>query len=131
MTNRSLANERVLAFYNQRGTAEQHIKEGKYAIKWTRLSSMKFNANEVRLQLHALAYNLANFLRTLATLEVIETWSLTSLRERLIKTGARLVRHGRYAIFQMAAAALPRKVFAGVLDLINGLRDPPVSAVPA
>jgi len=85
----------------------------------------------LRLQLHALAYNLANFLRTLATPEVIETWSLTSLRERLIKTGARLVRHGRYAIFQMAAAALPRKVFAGVLDLINGLRDPPVSAVPA
>ena len=92
---------------------------------------MRLKANEVRLQLHALAYNLANFLRTLATPEVIETWSLTSLRERLIKTGARLVRHGRYAIFQMAAAALPRKVFAGVLDLINGLRDPPVSAVPA
>ncbi len=92
---------------------------------------MRLKANAVQLQLHALAYNLANFLRTLATPEVIETWSLTSLRERLIKTGARLVRHGRYAIFQMAAAALPRKVFAGVLDLINGLRDPPVSAVPA
>ena len=92
---------------------------------------MRLKSNAVQLQLHALAYNLANFLRTLATPEVIETWSLTSLRERLIKTGARLVRHGRYAIFQMAAAALPRKVFAGVLDLINGLRDPPVSAVPA
>ena len=131
VTNRSLPNERVLAFYNDRGTAEQHIKEGKYAIKWTRLSCMKFAANEVRLQLHALAYNLANFLRTLATPEVIETWSLTSLRERLIKTGARLVRHGRYAIFQMAAAALPRKIFAGVLDLINGLRGPPDNPVPA
>ena len=92
---------------------------------------MRLKANAVQLQLHALAYNHANFLRTLATPEVIETWSLTSLPERLIKTGARLVRHGRYAIFQMAAAALPRKVFAGVLDLINGLRDPPVSAVPA
>ena len=92
---------------------------------------MRLKANAVQLQLHALAYNLANFLRTLATPEVIETWSLTSLPERLIKTGARLVRHGRYAIFQMAAAALPRKVFAGVLDPINGLRDPPVSAVPA
>ena len=66
-------------------------------------------ANAVRLQLHALAYNLANFLRTLATPMEVETWSLTSLRERLIKTGARLVRHGRYAIFQMAAAALPRR----------------------
>lgn len=131
VTNRSLPNERFLAFYNGRGTAEQHFKEGRYALKWTRLSCMKFAAKAVRLQLHALAYNLANFLRTLATPEVIETWSLTSLRERLIKTGARLVRHGRYAIFQMAAAALPRKVFAGVLSLINGLRAPPDAVAPA
>jgi hypothetical protein len=127
VTNRSLPNERVLAFYNDRGTAEQHIKEGKYAIKWTRLSCMRFAANVVRLQLHALAYNLANFMRTLATPEAIERWSLTSLRERLIKTGARLVRHGRYAIFQIAEAALPRQVFAGILGLINGLRDPPAA----
>jgi hypothetical protein len=89
---------------------------------------MRFAANAVRLQLHALAYNLANFLRTLATPEAIEPWSLTALRERLIKTGARLVRHGRYAIFQLAEAALPRHVFAGILGLINGLRDPPAAA---
>lgn len=131
VTNRSLPNERVLAFYNQRGTAEQHIKEGKYALKWTRLSCMRFAANAVRLQLHALAYNLANFLRTLATPNEIDTWSLTSLRERLIKTGARLVRHARYAIFQMAGAALPRAVFAGILGLINGLRGPPTGALSA
>jgi hypothetical protein len=129
VTNRSLQNERVLAFYNGRGTAEQHIKEGKYAIKWTRLSCTRFTANAVRLQLHALAYNLANFLRTLATPDEIGTWSLTSLRERLIKTGARLVRHARYAVFQFAEAALPRVVFAGILGLINGLRDPPVATV--
>ncbi len=92
---------------------------------------MKFAANALRLQLHALAYNLANFLRTLATPKEIETWSLTSLRERLIKTGARLVRHGRYAIFQMAAAALAKEVFAGILSLINSLRGPPASAVSA
>ena len=127
VTNRSLPNERVPAFYNGRGTAGQHIKEGKYALKWTRLSCMRFAANAVRLQLHALAYNPANFLRTLATPSEIETWSLTSLRERLIKTGTRLVRHGRYAIFQMAEAALPRQVFAGILGLINGLRDPPAA----
>ena len=127
VTNRSLPNKRVLAFYNNRGTAEQHIKEGKYALKWTRLSCMRFAANEVRLQLHALTYNHANFLRTLATPEAIERWSLTSLRERLIKTGARLVRHGRYAVFQFAEAALPRLVFAGILSLINGLRDPPAA----
>ena len=90
---------------------------------------MRFAANAVRLQLHALAYNLANFLRTLGTPAAIETLSLTSLRERLIKTGARLVRHARYAIFQFAEAALPRTVFAGILGLINGLRGPPAAAV--
>ncbi len=85
----------------------------------------------MRLQLHALAYNLANFLRTMATPELIERWSLTSLRERLIKTGARLVHHDRYAIFQMAAAARPREVFAGILGLINTLRGPPAGAACA
>ncbi len=121
----------MLAFYNGRGTAELYIKEGKHALKWTRLSCMRFAANAVRLQLHALAYNLANVLRPLVTPTEIETWSLTSLRERLIKTGARLVRHARYAVFQFAEAALPRRVFAGILARINGLRDPPVGAFSA
>ena len=101
VTNLSRPAERVVAFYNHRGTAEQFNKEGKYAIKWTRVSCSKFRNNEVRLQLHALAYNLANFLRTIATPEAIKSWSLTSLRERLIKTGTRLVKHARYAVFQM------------------------------
>jgi hypothetical protein len=92
---------------------------------------MRFAANAVRLQLHALAYNLANFLRTLATPQVVESWSLTTLRERLIKTGVRMVRHARYAVFQFAEAALPRDVFAGVLDLINGLRGPPAGMASA
>jgi hypothetical protein len=55
----------------------------------------------------------------------------TGLRERLIKTGTRLVRHARYAVFQMAEAALPRTVFAGILGLINGLRGPPAVTVQA
>ena len=57
--------ERVTLFYNQRGTAEQYIKEGKNAVVWIRLSCRRFGANAVRLQLHALAYNLGNVLRTL------------------------------------------------------------------
>src|SRR5216683_5727388 len=75
--------ERVVAFYNQRGTAEQWIKEGKAAIRWTRLSCRSFAANGVRLQLHALAYNLGNFLRTLATPEPTKDGSPTSLKEKL------------------------------------------------
>jgi len=74
----------IVAFYNQRGTAEQWMKEGKNAIKWTRLSCRTFAANAVRLQLHALAYNLGNFMRTLAMPKTAEPWSLTSLREKLI-----------------------------------------------
>ena len=78
VTNISRPVERVVAFYNKRGTCEQWIKEGKGAIKWTRLSCRTFAANAVRLQLHALAYNLGNFLRTLATPEPIKDWSLIS-----------------------------------------------------
>src|SRR5207249_5215230 len=98
VTNMSRPAERVVAFYNKRGTCEQWIKEGKGAIKWTRLSCRTFAANAVRLQLHALAYNLGNFLRTLATPEPIKDWSLTSLKEKLIKIGAKVVSHGRYVI---------------------------------
>jgi hypothetical protein len=66
VTNLSRPAERVVAFYTRRGTAEPWIKEGKNAIKWTRLSCRRFRNNEVRLQLHALAHRLANFMRTLA-----------------------------------------------------------------
>ena len=82
--------------------------------------------NTVRLQLHALADNLGNFLRTLATPEPIKDWSLTSLKERLIKTGAKIVSHGRYVAFQMAEVAVPRTLFADILRLIAELRPPPV-----
>ena len=95
VTNLSRPVERVVAFYNRRGTCEQWIKEGKNAIKWTRLSCCSFAANAARLQLHALAYNLANFMRTLALPEAVAQWSLTSLREKLVKIGAKVVRHAR------------------------------------
>ena len=53
-------------------------------------------------QLFALAYNLANFLRSLALRQEVEQWSLTTLREKLVRIGARIVRHGRYVVFQLA-----------------------------
>ena len=85
-------------------------------------------ANAVRLQLHALAYNLGNFLRTLATPEPIKDRSLTSLKEKLIKIGAKVVSHGRYVAFQMAEVAIPRNLFADILRLIAELRPPPVTS---
>jgi hypothetical protein len=119
------AGRRVL---QQARTCEQWIKEGKGAIKWTRLSCRTFAANAVRLQLHALAYNLGNFLRTLATPEPIKDWSLTSRKEKLVKTGAKVVSHGRYLVFQMAEVAIPRQVFQEILRLIGELRPQPPPA---
>jgi len=128
VTNLSRSAARVVAFYNQRGTCEQFIKEGKGAIKWTRLSCRTFAANAVRLQLHVLAYNLGNFMRTLALPKPAEPWSLTSLREKLIKIGAKVVSHGRYVTFQMAEVAVPRQMFQEILTLIARLRVPPAPA---
>ena len=126
VTNLSRPAERVVAFYNLRGKAEQYIKEGKNAIKWTRLSCRKFRDNAVRLQLHALAYNLANFMRTLALPKEVEHWSLTTLREKLIKIGAKVVLHGRYVTFQLAEVAVPKELFRKILSLIDGLRPAPL-----
>ncbi len=128
VTNLSRPSARVVKFYNHRGTAEQWIKEGKYAIKWTRLSCRKFRNNEVRLQLHALAYNLGNFMRTLALPREVAHWSLTTLREKLVKIGAKVVRHGRYVTFQLAEVAVSRDLFEKILALIGDLRRRPVPA---
>ena len=106
VTNLARPAERVVAFYNHGGTCEQFIK-GKGAIKWTRLSCRTFAANAVRLQLHALAYNLGNFMRTLAMPKAAEPWLLTSLREKLIKIGAKVVSHGRYVTYGMARPSFP------------------------
>jgi len=127
VTNMTRPAERVVAFYNQRGTAEQWIKEGKNAVAWTRLSCHRFAANAVRLQLHALAYNMANFLRTLALPDEVKQWSLTTLREKLVKIGAKIVRHGRSVTFQMAEVMVPRELFQQILAAIGTLRpSPPV-----
>ena len=125
VTNMARPPERVVAFYNHRGTAEQYIKEGKNAVTWTRLSCCRFAANAVRLQLHALAYNLANFLRTLALPDEVKHWSLTTLRDRLVKIGAKVVRHGRSIIFQMAEVMVPRALFQKILAAIAALQPLP------
>ena len=115
VTNLPMEPDWVVRFYNQRGTAEQHIKEGKYAFRWTRLSCRKFRHNEVRLQLHALAYNLATFLRCIELPEAMADWSLTSLQLKLIKIGARVVRHARAITFQLAEVAVTGPMVRAVL----------------
>ena len=96
--------------------AEQWIKEGKNAVKWTKLSCQRFQDNAAQLQLFALAYNLANFLRQLVLPRPIRGWTLTTLREKLIKIGAKVVHHARAVTFQLAEVAVPRELFAALLN---------------
>jgi len=108
----------VVRFYNKRGTAEQWIKEGKQAVKMTRLSCHRFRSNEVRLALSLLAYNLGNLWRRLTLPQRIENWSLTSLQQRLVKTGERLVKHARYYWLLLAEGHLNRRRFGAMLGRI-------------
>ena len=60
--------------------------------------------------------------------DAVGQWSLTSLREKLIKIGAKIMRHGRYVTFQMAEVVIPRDLFADILRRIDRLRLPPAPA---
>ena len=128
VTNLPMDPEFVSGFYNRRGTAERHIREGKYAIHWTRLSCRRFRDNEVRLQLHALAYNLAVLLANVGLPEPMVDWSLKSLQLKLIKIGARVVRHARAITFQLAEVADKGPMIRAILTAIHRLRAPPSCA---
>lgn len=117
-------NRAVVRFYNKRGTAEQWIKAGKEAVKLTRLSCHRFRANEVRLWLSVIAYNLGNLWRRLALPQRIATWSLTSLQHRLMKTGGRLVKHSRYYWLLLAEGHLTRRLFGAILRRLVALPGP-------
>ncbi len=124
VTNMRLPSRLLVRFYNKRGTAEQWIKEGKQATNWTRLSCHRFRANQVRLQLAVLAYNLGNLWRRLGLPRRIKSWSLTSLQQRLMKTGGRLVKHARYYWLLLAEGHLNRKLFGDMLHRIWALPLP-------
>ncbi|MDI6788808.1 MAG: IS1380 family transposase [Planctomycetota bacterium] len=113
--------KKVVKFYNKRGTCEQWIKEGKYALNWTKLSCQRFVENEARLKLFIMAYNLGNFLRTLALPERIKHWSLRSIQLKLIKIGGRLIKHARYYCLLLAESVLNQKIFASLIANIRRL----------
>ena len=124
VSNMTLPSRSVVRFYNKRGTAEQWIKEGKQATHWTRLSCHRFRANEVRLQLSVLVYNLGNLWRRLGLPGRIKSWSLTSLQHRLMKTGGRLIKHARYYWLLLAEGYLNRKLLGDMLGRIWALPVP-------
>lgn len=125
VTNLQRKPSNVTRFYNQRGCCEQWIKEGKYALSWTRLSCTRFVANQVRLALFVLAYNLGNFLRRFALPREVSHWSLRSVQLKLIKIGAKVVSHSRRTVFQCAEVAVSEALFAVLLERIRCLAAVP------
>jgi hypothetical protein len=129
VTNLETDSRAVVRFYNKRGTAEQWIKEGKQAVRMTRLSCHRFRSNEVRLLLSLIAYNLGNLWpgrrapsgRGRVLPKKIENWSLTSLQQRLVKTGGRLVKHARYYLSVLAESHLTRRLFGSMVRRIDAL----------
>ena len=124
VTNLTLPSRAVVRFYNKRGRAEQWIKEGKQAVKMTRLSCHRFRSNEVRLWLTIIAYHLGNLWRRLVLPQRIGKWSLTSLQQRLVKTGGRLVKRARYYWLLLAESHLTRRLFESMLGRIESLPLP-------
>jgi len=104
---------------------QHNIKEGKYALSWTRLSCTRYVANKVRLALFVLAYNLGNFLRRFALPPEVSHWSLSSVQLKLIKIGAKVICHSRRTVFQMAEVAVPGALFAKMLARIGSLAIAP------
>src|SRR2546427_6400695 len=124
VTNLTLPSRAVVRFYNKRGTAEQWIKEGKQAVKMTRLSCHRFRSNEGRLWLSVIAYNLGNLWRRLVLPPRIGKWSLTSLQQLLVKTGGRLLKHARYYWLLLAESHLTRRLFGAMVRRIGLLSMP-------
>jgi hypothetical protein len=114
----------VVRFYNKRGTAEQWIKEGKQAVKMTRLSCHRFRSSEVRLWRSVIAYNLANLWRRLVLPNRIGNWSLTSLQQRLVEDGRTIGEHARYYWLLLAGSHLTRRLFGSMLRRTAALAVP-------
>ena len=113
-------NRRVTLDIDSSESPVHGAQEGKAATHWTRLSCHRFRANEVRL-IRVIAYNLGNLLRRLAPPVDIQSWSLTSLQQRLFKTGGRLIRHARYFVLQLAESYLTGGLFRKTLGRIERL----------
>ena len=130
--------ERIVAYFStlelpQTPTVYDHLILGLRpqdivaSFNWDPLLMMschEFDDNKVRLHLFVLAYNLGNFLRQLVLPREIKRWTLTTTREKLIKIGAKIVRHARRVVFQLAEVAVPRRIFLAILCAIDRLRLP-------
>jgi Transposase DDE domain group 1 len=113
--------QKIRAFCSERNLTESQFHLGRRTLAVKPM---------VRLQLFALAYNLANCLRRLALPLGIRHWSLMTQKEKLIKVGAKVIWHAGYLTFQMAEVAIRRNIFQSILRRIAKFRLPTPRAAP-
>jgi hypothetical protein len=89
--------------------------------RMARLSCHRFRSNEVRLWLSLIAHNLGNLWRRLVLPRRVGHWTLTSLQERLVKTGGRLIKHARYVWLLQAEGHLTRRLFGTMVRRMEAL----------
>jgi hypothetical protein len=124
VTNLTLPSRAVVRFYNERGTAEQWIREGKQAVKMMRLSCHPFRSNEVRLGLSVPASSLGILWRRLVLPKRIGHWPLASVQQRLVKTGSRSIKHPRYDWLLFGESHLTRRLLTAMVRWIDLLPLP-------
>jgi DDE family transposase len=114
----------VRLFYFKAGVGKSFSEIPSVKSNIVFLAKMKLSLNIVRHKAGSVSF----LPHALAMPKTAEPWSLTSLRKKLIKIGAKVVSHGRYVTFQMAEVAVPRQMFQEILSLIARLRAPPTPA---
>lgn len=117
-----LSVEKVILFYRDRGRMENYIKEGKNGFDFSSVSSSAMMVNANRLQIHALAYNLFNYFKRLALPESMKNLQADTIRIRLLKVAARVIRSARYKVFKLCSSFPYKKEFMETLRNIQRLR---------
>jgi len=122
VTNMEMSPENVIRFYCNRGRMENFIKEGKNGFDFAAVSSSSEIVNANRFQIHAMAYNIFNYFRRLALPDTMKCLLVDTIRLKLMKIAAKLVRSGRYFIFKLCSSCAYKEAFYKTMDNIRGLR---------
>ncbi|WP_040203110.1 IS1380 family transposase [Neobacillus jeddahensis] len=112
----------IVRAYQKRGTMENYIKEAKNGFRLDKMNSHSFQVNEVRMMLSLLAYNLTNWLRTLAFPPEQKNMQIETIRTRIIKVASKLVKSGRSLYFKLSSSFVYQEFFWNVLCRIQKLQ---------
>jgi hypothetical protein len=122
VTNMEMSPEKVIQFYSNRGRMENFIKESKNGFDFAAVSSSSKIVNANRLQIHALAYNIFNYFKRLALPDTMKKLMVDTIRLKLMKIAAKLVRSGRYFIFKLCSSCAYKEIFHKTMDNIWRLK---------